>query len=106
MISVQVTYTVKPVFAATNQKNVNAFIEDVRRLSNPNIRYEAYLADDRKTFIHYATFADENTQKQLLGLQSFKFFQKQRDESGLEVAPEIKTLNLVASSNPVFESTI
>jgi hypothetical protein len=102
MITVKVTYTVKPIFAATNQKNIQAFMSDVRKINDPDLRYQAYLGGDGKTFVHLASYANERAQKELLTLESFKYFQQQRDESGLEGQPEIETMYLVASSHDIF----
>jgi hypothetical protein len=101
-IIVKVTYTVKPDFSSTNQKNINAFMNDVRKINDPELRYQAYLAQDGKTFVHLASYTSEKAQKKLLELESFKYFQQQRDESGLEVLPAIETLQLVASSHDIF----
>ena len=102
VISVKVTYTVKPGFALKNQENINLFMNDVRRINNPGVRYNIYLGGDGKTFTHISLYKDEASQKAFLGLESFKYFQQQRDESGLEAAPKIETMKLVDSSEDLF----
>jgi hypothetical protein len=103
MKMIKVTYTVKPAFASENQKNVKAFINDLGKIANPSLRYLAFLSKDGKTFNHFALYENDEAQKVLFDLPSFQSFQKKRDESGLEVAPQIEELELVASSFNIFE---
>ncbi len=63
----------------------------------------AYLTDN-KTFIHTAFFKSDEDQKLLNELPSFKYFQEQLKVSGLEVPPKQELLNLVGSSNNIFNS--
>lgn len=102
MKTIRVTYTVKPAFAKQNQENVRAFIQDLEKINHPSIRYIAYAGEDGKTFTHIASYENEEGQKVLFGLESFKSFQKQRDESGLEVPPRIETIEVVAASYKLF----
>jgi hypothetical protein len=99
---IKVTYTVKSTFALKNQENVQAFIKDLEKINNPALRYIAYRGDDGKTFTHIASYQNEEVQKILFALESFKSFQRQRDESGLEAPPKVETVEMVASSYPVF----
>ncbi len=100
---VKVTYTVNPAFVATNQENVKRFINDIRALNNPAIRYISYLAGDGKTFIHIGAFDNDEAQKQLLDLPSFKSFQQHRNGSGLETPENIEIMQMVAASPDLFE---
>jgi hypothetical protein len=102
MIIVKVTYTVQPGFVVKNQENVHTFMNELRQINKPGQRYSALLGDDGKTFIHLSMYDNEAAQKQLLELPSFLSFQKQRDESGLEVQPKVEVMKLVASSYDVF----
>lgn len=102
MKTVKVTYTVKPAFVHENQKNINIFMEELRRINDPDLRYIAYLCGDGKTFMHIAAYQNDESQKMLLELESFKSFQQKRDESGLEVAPQIEVIEPVAASYSVF----
>lgn len=99
---VKVTYTVKPAFVTKNQENVKAFIQDVEKIGN-GIRYCSYLGEDGKTFTHFTLVENDELQKKLLGLPSFLSFQQQRDDSGLEVAPVIEEMKLVAASFDIFK---
>ena len=99
---VKVTYTVQPSFAAKNLANVKAFVNDIKALNNPSIRYISYLGADGKTFIHVATFDNDEAQQQFLALPSFRSFQQQRDGSGLEAAENLEFLELAAASYDIF----
>lgn len=98
MIIVKVTYTVNPDFVARNQSNVQKFMEDVRNLNNPGIKYYSFLGPDGKTFTHLALYENEEAQKQFLDIPSFRSFQQQRNASGLEQEEHIEVLELVASA--------
>ena len=102
MKTIKVTYTVKQAFAQKNQENVRAFIQDLEEINHPAIRYVAYIGEDGKTFTHIASYQSDEGQKVLFGLESFKSFQKQRDDSGLEAAPRIETVEAVAASYQLF----
>nr|WP_121271206.1 hypothetical protein [Pedobacter schmidteae] len=97
MKSVKVSYTVKPSFVAQNQQNINAFMEELKQLGRLDIRYSIYLGEDGKTFTHLSLYQNVEAQNTFLELESFKFFQKERDESGLEMEPNIEVLNLLAA---------
>jgi hypothetical protein len=103
MKTIKVTYTVKQAFAQQNQENVQAFIKDLEKINHPAIRYIAYRGEDGKTFTHIASYESDEGQKVLFGLESFRSFQQQRDDSGLEVAPRIETIETVAASYNQFQ---
>lgn len=100
---VKVTYGVKSRFVKENLENVTKFIADLHETNHPGIRYMACLGKDGKTFFHTAIFDGEESQQVLFRLDSFKFFQQKRDESGLEVLPKIEEMDLIASSYPAFD---
>lgn len=102
MIIVKVTYTVKPDFVQKNQENINLFMVDFKKLNTNNFQYVSYLCGDGKTFVHLSHYKNEEIQKLLLQVPSFLFFQKHRDDSGLEVLPQIEVMQLVASSQDLF----
>ncbi|AXY77962.1 hypothetical protein D3H65_29960 [Paraflavitalea soli] len=101
MISVKVTYTVKPGFAATNKHNIQQFMKDFKTLGN-DFRYTVFEGADGKTFTHLSQYKNEMIQKKLLETPSFKSFQQQRDDSGLERQPQIEFLTTVGSSHDIF----
>ena len=101
---VKVTYTVKQSFAKKNLENVKAFISDLSKIDNPDLLYNAFLGKDGATFYHMAIYRSDDAQKILFGLPSFQSFQKQRDDSGLEVSPKIEELELIASTSDIFKT--
>jgi hypothetical protein len=104
MLSVKVTYTVKPQFVAQNKQNINAFLIDLKQLVHLEFMYNVFVKEDELTFVHMSIYENENVQKQILNTPSFKYFQEERDKSGLTNKPVIETLNLVGSSLSLITS--
>ena len=102
MIVVKVTYTVKSEFAPKNQENIRALVKDFRNLDSAGFRYSAYVCDDGKTFVHLSMYKNEDIPKKVLAVDSFRTFQRQRDESGLEGIHKVEPMKFVASSFDVF----
>lgn len=98
MISVKVSYTVKPEFAAKNKQNITTFLTDFKQLKQLKFLYNVYLQDDGLTFLHISMYENEEVQQLILATPSFLSFQQQRDESGLIVSPSIERLSLFGSS--------
>ncbi|SMD37709.1 hypothetical protein SAMN04488029_3422 [Reichenbachiella faecimaris] len=103
MKTVKVTYKVSSNFAVQNMDNIKAFIEDIKKMNDPAIRYVSYLGSDKQTFTHIASFENDEAQKRFLSLPSFKSFQVKRDESGLEIGQDIDELSLVAATYKLFD---
>jgi hypothetical protein len=99
---IKVTYTVQPQFAEQNKTNIQAVMSDLQKLNAPGINYNACLGADGKTFIHTAFFENDEDQKTLNELPSFKYFQEQLKASAPETPPKPEMLNLVGSSKNVF----
>lgn len=102
MITVTVSYTVKPEYAAQNKQNIERFLEDFKQLNTLTFRYHAYQLEDGVSFRHLAQFPDEATQKQVLSTPSFKDFQQQRDASGVGDSQRIEKLQLIGASSDIF----
>jgi hypothetical protein len=100
---VRVQYTTKQEYAAKNTKNIEKVMNDLREINNPGIKYGTYLLEDKKTFMHFAIFKNEDANKVLMDLESFKQFQAELKESVPEVAPKAENLSLVASSYDFFQ---
>jgi hypothetical protein len=101
---VKLTYTTKAEFADQNQRNIKNVMTDLQRLNHLGINYNACLSADGKTFIHTAFFKSDEDQKILNELPSFKYFQEQLKSNGFEIPPKQELLNLVGSSNNIFNS--
>ena len=101
---VKVTYTTKAEYADQNQANIKAVMADLQKLNRPGINYNACISADGKTFIHYAFFNNDEDEKVLFALPSFKSFQEQLKASGPESPPKPEMLTLVGSSKDIFNS--
>lgn len=99
---VNVTYTTTASFAEQNQHNIKQVMADLQKLNHPGINYHCCLSADERTFIHTAFFKSEEDQKVLNELPSFRLFQEQLKDGGLEVPPKQQLLTLVGSSSPVL----
>ena len=98
MISVKVTYTVKPHFVEQNKANIRTFLEDFKKLNPSDFKYEVFVCDDGITFLHLSSYKSEAIQSQVLNVSSFKNFQKERDESGLNDSHKFELLEHIGSS--------
>jgi len=98
MITVKVTYTVKPEFVEANKNNISRFLSDFKKLNPSEFRYNVYLQEDGITFLHLSTYKNEEIQKQILNIPSFKSFQEERDKSGLNGTHKVEILSHVGSS--------
>ena len=79
MISVLVTYQVKPAFVEQNKANIQKFLTDFEQLDASKFKYSVSVKEDGVSFVHYSQYADEVMQNQLLNVPSFKAFQEMRD---------------------------
>jgi len=99
---VRVQYTAKHEYVAKNKENISRVMKDLREISNPGIKYGAFLLPDEKTFMHFTMFENEEAYKVLNNLESFMQFQTELKASGLEVAPKVDNLSVVGSSYDIF----
>jgi hypothetical protein len=102
MITVKVTYTVKLEFVETNKQNINKFLNDFKKKNSSEFRYNVYLQEDGRTFLHFSTYKNEGIQKQILNIESFKSFQEERDKSGLNNTHKVEILSYVGSSSDLL----
>jgi len=99
--AIKVQYTVKEEYVEENKKRIDAVMKELRGIENPNIKYQAFLLDDGKSFMHLV-FYDGEEAKNLPGdLESFKNFQAGLKEN-LEVPPKAESFNFVDSSYGIF----
>ena len=97
MISVIVTYQVKPEFAEQNKANIQRFLNDFEQLDATKFKYSVFTKEDGVSFVHYSQYSDEVMQNELLNVPSFKAFQKMRDASGLDGSHRVEVLQSVGS---------
>lgn len=99
MIAVKVSYTVKPEFVAQNKENIAVFLKDFQKLHPADFSYNVFLSDDGVTFLHLSTYKNEEIQHQVLNVPSFKKFQNERDQSGLNDSHKVEMLHHIGSSS-------
>lgn len=99
MISVIVTYKVKPGYVEQNKQHIRQFLKDFKALDTSAFEYNVYTKDDCLTFVHYSVYRDEKVQTEVLNVPSFKEFQRLRDESGLNDSHKVEVLNFIGSTN-------
>lgn len=99
MISVIVTYTVKPGYVEQNKQRIQQFLKDFKELDTSAFEYNVYTKEDGLTFVHHSIYRDEKIQTMVLNVPSFKDFQRLRDESGLNGSHKVEVLNAVGSTN-------
>lgn len=97
MISVIVTYQVKPEFVEQNKANIQQFLADFETLDNSQFKYTVLCKEDGVSFVHFSQYQNEQIQTQLLNVPSFKLFQELRDASGLNDSHRVEVLNFVGS---------
>ncbi|GHC60564.1 hypothetical protein [Ulvibacter litoralis] len=103
MITVKVTYTVKPDFVQKNQENINLFMTDFKKWTLMNSATVPMCVETAKHLFTYLITKMRTFKKKMLQVPSFLSFQKQRDESSLEGLPEIEVMEVVASSYDIFK---
>lgn len=99
MITVIVTYKVKPEFVDQNKQHIQQFLKDFKELDTSCFQYNVYTKDDNVTFVHHSMYINEKVQTEVLNVSSFKEFQRLRDESGLNGTHTVEVLNFVGSTN-------
>src|SRR6478672_5158347 len=98
MISVHITYTVKPEFVAQNKQNISTILADFKKMNDVSFFYNVYIKEDGITFLHSSMYDNEEAQQKVLSTPSFIAFQEQRDSQGLVGEPLVETLTLIGSS--------
>ena len=98
----KVTYTTQAEYAGQNMANIQAVMNDLQQMNVPGLNYNACVGPDGKSFIHMAYFENDEAQKILFDMPSFKSFQQQLMESKPETPPKPEMLTLVGTSTPIF----
>ena len=99
---VKVTYTTSLEYSLQNQYNIKDFMAELNGLDTAGINYSACLSEDNKTVVHIAFFNSDADQNLLIELPSFRYFQEQLKQSGVEIPPKQELLTLVGSSSNIF----
>src|SRR5215472_10939158 len=94
----KIQYTVQPGFAEQNKKNIAKVMEELRAANHPGLRYSAWILEDGKTFMHFVMYNDEQSEKVIPALASFKHFQTELMGSKPEALPKLESLTTVGSS--------
>jgi hypothetical protein len=102
MKAVKVVYTVKAEYAEKNAENINGVMNELRRIDHPGLKYSAFRMEDKKSFVHFVLVNDEEAEKMLTNLDSFKKFQAELKASRPEVPPGVEPLLLVGCSYDLF----
>lgn len=102
MITVKVSYTVKPAFVIRNKQNIHTFLMDFKQMNAADFRYNIYLMDDGLTFVHFTMYKNEAVQKEVLNVPSFLHFQRERDASDLGDSHKVEMWTLIGSSTEML----
>lgn len=102
MKAVRVTYKVKPEYVETNKVNIVKVMQDLREINAEGVKYSSYLLEDGQSFMHFTIFKDEDSQKILNELDSFKNFVAALKASSPIEPPTPVNLSLVGSSYNIF----
>ena len=104
MISVKVSYTVKPEFVEQNKRNIAAFLADFKKLTSLHFLYHVYLQADELTFLHISMYESETVQQQVLNVPSFLSFQQERGANHLTGDPQVEHLTAIGSSLSLIQA--
>ena len=103
MLTVIVSYQIKPEFSKQNKKNIEQFLNEFKHLDAANFSYTFYTKDDNITFVQHSIYNNEKVQTKKLNVPSFKQFQRLRDESGINGTHNVEILNFIGSSKEIFD---
>jgi hypothetical protein len=93
---VRVQYTTTRQYAETNKLNIQSIVNELKKINRKGIRYNAYVLEDGKTFMHLDHFENEEAHQFLTSLESFKRFSDQLWASSLEIEPKLELLDLIS----------
>ncbi|MBZ4192180.1 hypothetical protein [Niabella beijingensis] len=102
MITVKVTYTVKPGFVTKNKENIRRFLADFQKMDTSAFWYHVSVMEDGVSFQHLSAYRDEKIQQEVLNVPSFKAFQLERDASGLNGSHTVQLLEFVGASSEIL----
>ncbi|MBL8015949.1 MAG: hypothetical protein JNK43_01660 [Ignavibacteria bacterium] len=102
MKAVKVQYKTTQEFAEANKANISKVMAELREINIAGIKYSVFISDDGLSFMHFAMFRNDDDQKKLNELGSFKQFAAELKASGPVEPPKPETVNLVNSSYDIF----
>jgi hypothetical protein len=100
---VRVTYTAKAAYVEQNKANIQNVMSDLQKLNIGGMNYNSCLGADGQTFTHTAFFESDAEEAKLFALPSFKHFQEQLKQNGLDTPPKQELLQLVGTSTDIFK---
>ncbi len=98
MISVMVTYRVKPDAVEENTRLVEAVYEELAQVGDPDVHYATFTKGDGRTFVHVAFFPSPEKQAVLGGTAAFQEFQRNLADR-CEEPPGVEPIDRVGSYN-------
>ena len=101
MFAFKITYSVHDDYVHMNQKMIESFLKDFRKLDGTQFQYTILQGDESNNFVHISQYKNKEIQHQLLTVPSFLHFQEQRDKN-LVAEPKIEFMNFIGSSNDPF----
>lgn len=98
MISVMVTYKVKPDRVEENEELVRNVYAGLDEVGAPGVHYGTFKKEDGQTFVHMAFFSSPENQAVLSNLSAFQEFQKDIADR-CEIPPNPEPLTPIAAHN-------
>lgn len=95
---VRVQYNTAAKYADNNKQNIKKVEDELKKINHPGIKYNTYLLQDGKTFMHFDQFENEEAHQFLQSLESFKKFSNELWTSNLKVEPKLDLLTLITAS--------
>lgn len=97
MITAFAEYKISKEFVDKNILNIKKLMEDINDKGLKGVSYSSYILKDGQTFIHIGKYDSKASQESLLNLESFQYFQKERDKN-IEINVGLNMAYLVAST--------
>ena len=102
MIALRGTYTVKPEYVTTNQKNIAALMDHLHDHPIEGLWHKAFLLEDGQSFMHLNIAKDQATLDKISEVDAYRNFRTQLGASGPVAAPKLKNLSPVGELKHFF----
>ncbi|MGH2615963.1 MAG: hypothetical protein ACRDJC_12035 [Thermomicrobiales bacterium] len=76
MKQVMVRYKVKPEYAAQNEELVRRVYEEIYQVAPAGLRYATFALEDGVSFVHVASFEQDDGTNPLMEIAAFRAFQE------------------------------